>query len=130
MKLELTHACSLNDFLLVMGIYRGHSFVFLECIYLSLLYPSFYLICFCRCVCVWVYVLEWFWISLTVIFPLCVWESVLRISYGYMCGLKFTSNFIPNSFCQCIDIRISIYLLICICFQLDAFVREHVWYKV
>ena len=40
MRLKLTHVCSLNDFQLVMGLYRGFPLFFLECIYLSLLYPS------------------------------------------------------------------------------------------
>ena len=33
-------------------LYRGHPLFFLECIYLHLLYPLWYLICFCHCVCV------------------------------------------------------------------------------
>ena len=40
MRLELTRVCSLNDFQLVMGLFRGHPIFFLECVYLSLLYPS------------------------------------------------------------------------------------------
>ena len=40
MRLELTCVCSFNDFLLVMGLFRGHPLFFLECVYLSLLYPS------------------------------------------------------------------------------------------
>ena len=50
MKLELTDDCSLNDFLL----------------FPSLIFDKI------LSSCVYVCVLEWFWISLTVIFPLCV----------------------------------------------------------
>ena len=36
-RLELTSVCSLNDFQLVIGLYRGHPPFFFECVYLSLL---------------------------------------------------------------------------------------------
>ena len=78
MRLELTRVYNLNDFQLVMGLYRGPPIFSLECVYLSLLYPSF--VSFCHCVCV--QALEWFWISVTVIFPLCVCECV---SWGFFC---------------------------------------------
>ena len=52
MRLELTLVCSLNDFQLVMGLCRGHLLFFLECVYLSLLYPSLIGFCVCVCVCV------------------------------------------------------------------------------
>ena len=42
MRLELTHVCSLNGFQLAMGIYMSVTpLFFLECVYLSRLYPSF-----------------------------------------------------------------------------------------
>ena len=40
MRLELTRVCSLNDFQLVMALYRGPPLFSLQCVYLSLLYPS------------------------------------------------------------------------------------------
>ena len=52
MRLELTRVYSLNDFQLVMGLYRGHLLFFLKCVYLSLLYPSLIFDMFCLCVCV------------------------------------------------------------------------------
>ena len=65
MRLELIRVCSLNGFQLVMGLYRGYSLFFLECVYLSLLYPSlifdmFLWLCVCVYVCVCVYALESF----------------------------------------------------------------------
>ena len=83
--------------------------------------------------------LEWFWVSLTVIFLLFVSVSACLENlfvYVWLCGFKFTGNFFPNSFCLWICILISMYVCVCIyiyefvCFQLDAFVREHVWHKV
>ena len=88
MRIEITHVCSLNDCQLVMGLYRGHSLFILECVYLSLIYPLLIFDMFlslCVCVCV----LDWFWISLTVIFPLGV-RVCERVSWRYfsvcMCG--------------------------------------------
>ena len=81
-RLELTCVCSLNDFS-VAGLYRGLPLFFLECVYLSLIYPSLIFDMFlslCVCVCVRARALEWFWISLTVIFPLCE-----RVSWGFLC---------------------------------------------
>ena len=46
--LNKTCVCSLNDFLLVMGLYRGDLLFILECVYLSLLYPSLIFDMFCR----------------------------------------------------------------------------------
>ena len=40
MRLEVTRACSLKNFPLVMDLYRGLPLFFLECVYLFLLYPS------------------------------------------------------------------------------------------
>ena len=40
MRVELTRVYSLNDFQLVMGLYKGLPLFFIECVYLSLLYPS------------------------------------------------------------------------------------------
>ena len=56
MRLELTCVCSLNDFQLVIGLYRGFPLFFLERVYLSLLYPflifdMFVSLCMCVCVC-------------------------------------------------------------------------------
>ena len=76
MRLELTRVCILYDFQLVMDLYGGYSF-FLECVHVSLLYPHWYLI-FDKCVCVCV--LEWFLISITVIFSLCVLRFCVRVS--------------------------------------------------
>ena len=61
-----------------MGLYRGHLLFFFECVYLSLLYPSLMFDTFCHSVCV----LEWFWISLTVIFPLGGASGVMVIVVG------------------------------------------------
>ena len=55
MRLELTCVCSLNDFQLVMGLYRGHLLFSLECVYLSVLYLSLMFdMFFVLCVCVYV----------------------------------------------------------------------------
>ena len=85
--------------------------------------------------------LELFWVSLTVIFRVCVCVCVGDFFvYMWQCGFKCTGNFFPNSFSLCICIHISmyvciyIYMCVCVCvsvcFQLDAFVREHIWHKV
>ena len=82
MRLKFTRVCSLNDFQLFMGLYRGLPLFFFECVYLSLLYPSLILNMFlsslasCVCMCVCVCVFEWFWILLPVVFPLSVCECV------------------------------------------------------
>ena len=39
LRIELTRVCSLNEFQLVMGLYRGHPLFFLECVYSNLLFP-------------------------------------------------------------------------------------------
>ena len=57
MRLELFCVCSLNDFHLVIDLYRGLPLFFLECIYLILLYSSLIfdmLLPLCVCVCVYV----------------------------------------------------------------------------
>ena len=94
MRLELTRVCSLNDFKLVIGLYRGHPLFFLECIYFCLLYTSLIfdmflllLLLLCVCVCVCVCVLEWFGISLTVIFPLCSMYDYQYIKTGDVRGV-------------------------------------------
>ena len=52
MRLELTRVCSVNDFQLVMDLYRSLPVFFLECVYLILFSPLLYLICFVIvCVC-------------------------------------------------------------------------------
>ena len=89
MRLELSRVCDLNDFLFVMGFYKGHTHFFLESVHLSLLYPSWIFdmfLSFCVCVYVCVRVLELFWILLTVIFHLCICVCVLAIFCVYMCG--------------------------------------------
>ena len=59
MRLEITRICSLNEFQLVMGLYRGHPLFFFACVYLSLLYPPLILDMFLSlCVFVCVSVLE------------------------------------------------------------------------
>ena len=69
-------------------LYRGHPLFFLEGVYFSLFYPSlifdmFLLLLLCVCVCT----LEWFWVSLTAIFPICVCECVSRRFFCvFMCG--------------------------------------------
>ena len=144
MRLELTLVCSLNVLQLVMVLCRSHTLFFLECVYLSLLYSSLIFDMFLSlCVCV----LEWFWISLRVIFFLCVGECV---SWGYFYVFMFGSavwNLLVTFWeflSVCIYIYISMYTCVCVCvcvcvyiyiyiyvyFQLDAFVREHVWHKV
>ena len=40
MRLELTHVCCLNDLQLVIDLYGSLPLFSLECVYLSLLYPS------------------------------------------------------------------------------------------
>ena len=47
MRLDLSSVCSLNDFQLVVGLYRGHHLFFLECVYLVCFTPHWWLICFC-----------------------------------------------------------------------------------
>ena len=97
-RLELTCVSTLIHFQLVIGLYRGHPLFFLDCVYLSLLYPSlifdvFLSLCVCVCVCVcW----SGFSISLTVIFSLNVREWVswrFFCVYIWECGLKFTGNY-------------------------------------
>ena len=56
MRFELISVCSLNDFQLVMGLYRGIPLFFLECVYLiqlysSLIFNKFLSLCVCVCVC-------------------------------------------------------------------------------
>ena len=109
----------------------------LECVYFSLLYPSLifdmFLLLLLLCVCM----LEWFWISLTVIFLLCVWVTGCLgdfLCVG-LCVFKFTFNsFHFLSVYICIYISMYIYICVCVCvcvcFRLNAFVWEHVWYKV
>ena len=65
-----------------MGLYRGHPLFFLECVYLSLLYPSLIFDMFLLCVCVCVS--EWFWISL--LFFLCV---CVCVSWRFFCVCMF-----------------------------------------
>ena len=58
MRLELIRVCSLNGFQLVFVLFmKVAPFFFLECVSLSLLYPSFtfyiwYSVCVCVCVCI------------------------------------------------------------------------------
>ena len=131
-RLELNRVCSLNGFQLVMGLYRGHPLFFRVCLLWSALpLIDIWYIFVVLYASVWV--LEWFWISLKVIFPLSIFECVLEnfwCVYTWLCGLKFTRNyFLPIIF---VHIFICLYPFeyIYICFQLDAFVREHVWHKV
>ena len=89
MRVEIPRVCSLNDFHLLMGLYGGPHLFFFQCVDLSLLYPSLIfdmLLSWCVCV------LEWFLISLTVIFLcvcvcvcVCVCES-WRFLFVRMCG--------------------------------------------
>ena len=73
-RLELKKVCSFNDFRLVMRLYSDDLFSLVR-VYLSLLYPSLIFDMFLSLrVCV--FTLEWFRISITVIFPLCVHECV------------------------------------------------------
>ena len=78
MRLELTRVCSLNDFQLVMGSYRGLPLFFLECLYLRQLYPSlifdmFLWLCVCMCVEVVLHFTKGYFSSV------CVWVCILRI---------------------------------------------------
>ena len=88
MRLEFTCACSLNGFQLVMFFFMNAGpFFFLEFVLLSLRYPSFtfdilYVVCAC--------VLEWFGISLVIIFSVCV--NVCRVIFFffvYICIFVF-----------------------------------------
>ena len=67
MRLELTRASSLIGFQLVMGLYRGHTFfsVFTLALFIPHCYLIFDMFSLIVSVCVC-------WISLTVIFSLCV----------------------------------------------------------
>ena len=97
MKLELFCICSLNDFQLLMGLYRGHPLFFLECIYLSLLYSSltfnvFFIVCVCVCVCVgvvWDFTNSYFY---SVFMSVCLGDFFLGVCMC-ICGLKFTGNY-------------------------------------
>ena len=83
-----THSClQFGWFSVSYGLCRGHTLFFLECVYLSLLYPSliFYLFCCCLCVCLCVcirVVLNFhnFYFS-----SVCVWVSVLKIVCVCVC---------------------------------------------
>ena len=121
MRLEFIRVCNLNDFLLVMGLYRNHHlFFFRVCPALPLI-DIWYVLSLC--VCVWV--LEWFWISLSYFSPMCVCVSMRR------------RNFVRVCVCVCVVVYfeiyrklfLSVYIYIYICFQLEAFAKEHVWYK-
>ena len=73
-RLELTCVCSLNDFLLVMGLYRVHPLFFLEC---ALPYFALFLID------IWCFLLWLCWNCFgfhSVIFPLCV-----SVSWRFFC---------------------------------------------
>ena len=53
--ISIYHVRCLNDFQLIMGLYRGLPLFFFECVYLSLLYPSLIFDIFsslCICVCI------------------------------------------------------------------------------
>ena len=116
MKLELT----LNGFELVMGFFMNVvPFFFLECVSLSLLYPSFafdisYVVCVCVCVCV----LEWFQISLIVIFSVC--ECVLRF---ILCVSVYIYIYIYIYICVCVCMFVSI----CACVYDSCFIQ--LWFK-
>ena len=74
-----THSCLQFEWFSVGYRFIQRSFnLFLECVYISLFYPS--LIYFCRYECVFC-ALECFWISLTFIFPLSECECFLGIFY-------------------------------------------------
>ena len=124
MRLELTRVCSLNDYQLVMCWYRSLPLFFLEWVYLSLLYPHLVFDVFCLCVCV----LEWFWITLTVIFPLCVWVCVLGIFRVCMCVsvrkllvtfflIVFFGVYIYTYKCMFVCVYIYIYMFPAWCFR-------------
>ena len=89
MRLELTRVCSLNYFQLLMSLYRSHPLFFLECVYLSLLYPSFIFdmflsLCVCVCVCVCVGVVLDF--TNSYFSSVCVCECGSWTFFVCMCG--------------------------------------------
>ena len=89
MRTDLTRVCCLNVFRLVMGLYNGHSSLFLECVYFSLLYPSFafdiwYVVC--GCVGVVSDFSYWYFFSVYA----WMWNFFL---YVCLCGLTMTSNY-------------------------------------
>ena len=96
-RLELTRVCSLNGFQLVMGFMNTGPSFFLECVSFSLLYPTFtFDIWYVVCVCL----LEWFRISLIVIFSLCICERVSSdFLYIYICLFPFVCVY-DSSFIQ------------------------------
>ena len=109
--------------------------------------PRWYLICFSRCVCVCVCVCVGVVLGFTNRYfsSLCVWVCVLGI-FLCMCRsvvlnllvtfflIVFVYVYVYTCLCMFVCIYIYIYMCVCVCvfvcFQLDAFVREHVWHKV
>ena len=89
-RLELTCVSTLIHFQLVIGLYRGHPLFFLDCVYLSLLYPSLIFDVFLSCVCVCVCVLEWFfYFPNSYLFSQCALVSVLEIFLCVYMGVWF-----------------------------------------
>ena len=122
MRLELTCVCSLNDFLLVIGLCSGHPLFFFECVYLNLLYSSLIFDMFFRCVCVCVCVCVGVILDFTnsyfyhVCVSVCLGDFCVCVC---MCGLKFTGNFfLTVSVCvyiytyRCMFVYIYIYIYI------------------
>ena len=97
MRLELTRVCSLNGFQLVMGLYGGHSSLFLwvfilVCFtsHLPLISDTFFF--FVVCVCVYVWVFSDF--TYSYFFSMGVWMCVLR-------------------FCVCVCVCVCVFVFVC-----------------
>ena len=136
-----THSCFHFEWFSVNYRFIYRSFwLFLECVYLCLLYPSlifdkFLSLCVCVCVCVEV-VLDF---TNSYFSSVSVWMYVMEIFCVCMCGSlvwNLLVSIFSNNFCLCIYthiyvcLYIYIYIYIYICFHLDAFVRDYVWHKV
>ena len=117
MNLELTRVCCLNDFQLVIGLYRGHPLFLLESVYLRLLlvlyfpnshFPfwacecgSWWFLCVCMCGSV-------DWNLLVTIFLLIIFVSVYI--YTYLCMfvcMKKKKIYIYMCVCVCVCVCIS-----------------------
>ena len=121
MRLELTRVWGLNDFQLVMGLYRGHPLFYLSTyFYPSLIFDMLLSLCmrvckqlFFLCVCVWVRVLEIF-------VCLCMCASMVW---------NLLVTFFSNNFPLCIYIHIyvcsCIYIYVCVCVCVCVFEFEY-----
>ena len=129
-RLELTRVCSLNGFYLLVFFFMkaGPSF-FSECVSLSLLYPSFtfdiwYVLCVCVCV------LEWFPISLIVIFSLCLWMCrffcIYIYIYIYAQNLHTHTHTHTHTYIY-VYFHLCVCVCVCVCVCESSFIQ--LWFK-